>query len=380
MSSFLSSNLTAGVPPSSPILSDEPAIIVVGAGCIGLAMALQLIQRGYEHVHIVTKDTTPNTTSDQAGALWRPFGEVSESNRAVFARWGKETFDFLNDLRLKHGAEKTGICLVSGYEVFATEQQPPFWKDDVIGFRMLKQADLEAAGLKGHPHGFFYTSLIVDMSLYLAWMHRELRRLGARVHLRPLTCLSDLEQLFPKAHLIVNCTGLGSSQLVADKQTFPVAGHIVKVKCPSIHHFYMDSENTSYIFPRLHDVVVGGTYFKYQGTTQPNICTRNDIIARASQLVQDIEHATIVSEYVGLRPYREVTRLEVEYPSSHTSASSQKLMSTPFSPRVHCPVIHNYGHGGSGVTLHWGCATTVVELAQPIIGGPTKAPRVTSKL
>lgn len=302
---------------------------------------------------------------------------MSDANRAVFARWGRDTFEFMNAQRKQYGSVATGIYLVSGYEVFAAQQPKPFWSDDVLDFRMLNRRELEAVGLSGHEAGFFYTSIIADMPIYLAWLHRKLRQLGGRVHLRDLACLSDVHALFPSARLIVNCSGLGAGELVGDATTFPVAGHIVKVRCPSLHHFYMDSENTTYIFPRAHDVICGGTYFKHSGDTRPNIDTRNDILNRVSQMVPDLADAPIVGEYVGLRPYREVTRLEIEYPSSHPNARTQQLLSVPLSPRVRLPVVHNYGHGGSGMTLHWGCGAQVIEIARDIIGAPTKAPAET---
>ena len=54
--------------------------------------------------------------------------------------------------------------------------------------------------------------------------------------------------------------------------------------------------------------------------------------------------AEIVSVACGLRPVRSTVRLERE------EMGSGRL------------VIHNYGHGGAGVTLSWGCAAEVAAL------------------
>jgi len=54
----------------------------------------------------------------------------------------------------------------------------------------------------------------------------------------------------------------------------------------------------------------------------------------------------VVAERVGLRPFRKSgIRLEKDRLGSRT-------------------VIHNYGHGGAGFTLSWGCAGQVVKLVE----------------
>ena len=52
--------------------------------------------------------------------------------------------------------------------------------------------------------------------------------------------------------------------------------------------------------------------------------------------------------WAGLRPSREPLRLDSEKRKKSTSDSNDVL------------VCHCYGHGGSGVTLAWGCAEDIV--------------------
>jgi D-amino-acid oxidase len=62
--------------------------------------------------------------------------------------------------------------------------------------------------------------------------------------------------------------------------------------------------------------------------------------------VLDIDKPTVLAERVGLRPFRRSgVRLERD------------------QLRDGRTVVHNYGHGGAGFTLSWGCAREVLELA-----------------
>ena len=75
----------------------------------------------------------------------------------------------------------------------------------------------------------------------------------------------------------------------------------------------------------------------------PTSTTR--IVAECSRVLK-IDNPRALEERVGLRPFRKSgVRLEKE-----------KLRDGRL-------VIHNYGHGGSGFTLSWGCGENVLQIA-----------------
>jgi len=65
-----------------------------------------------------------------------------------------------------------------------------------------------------------------------------------------------------------------------------------------------------------------------------------------------VPQAKQVREWVGLRPGRKSVRLEKET----IPLASGRLR-----------VVHNYGHGGAGLTLAWGCAGHAVRLASEML-------------
>jgi len=70
-----------------------------------------------------------------------------------------------------------------------------------------------------------------------------------------------------------------------------------------------------------------------------------------------LRDAKILSTAVGIRPYRKGggfdVRLELEMVKTAAGATGGVK---------HIRIVHNYGHGGEGVTFHWGCASEVVSL------------------
>jgi D-amino-acid oxidase len=99
--------------------------------------------------------------------------------------------------------------------------------------------------------------------------------------------------------------------------------------------------------PRIHDIVLGGTYEENNESLEVDHDETQAILRRCAKLAPDLPAVTkkdIINVVCGLRPIRSSVRVEAE------RISPDRLL------------VHNYGHGGAGVTLSWGCATEVVRL------------------
>jgi D-amino-acid oxidase len=163
--------------------------------------------------------------------------------------------------------------------------------------------------------------------------------------------------------LVVNCAALGAAELCGDASMQPVRGTLVLVRCPSVEHVYSDESWSgpalTYIVPK------GGGVVACAGCAEPGATSLTvsadeaaAVLQRCVALLPALRDAPVLSTWAGLRPVRAAAaggvRLELER-------------------RASTPVVHNYGHGGSGVVVSWGCAADVVQLAAAAAGAAAGA-------
>lgn len=305
-------------------------VLVVGAGVSGLSCALRLLQAGYS-VDIWTRELPQETTSTVAAALWFPY--LAEPVSRVLP-WSATTYREL--VRLTENPE-TGVIMREGYEVFRdVQKEEAWWRSAVPSYRRASAEELPA----GFADGFFATVPVIDMSIYLGWLEREVRAQGGMFTQRSVNSINDA---LGHADVVVNCTGIGAREVSHDFAVYGVRGQVQVVHAPDVNKFYLDDEGPTYIIPRVNDVVLGGTAQKDVYDTGVDADTALAVRARCIELVPELEHAPILRNKVGIRPCRTTVRLEAE-------------------DIGRMRVIHNYGHGGAGVTLSWGCADEVASL------------------
>ena len=314
-------------------------MLVIGAGVAGLTTAVCLAEAGLA-VAIQAGRPPQQTTSAVAGAIWGPH-LVEDSDRVT--RWCAETLEVLTALA---SGPSTGIRLVSGTEAARAVSPRPDWAAPLAGLRPCDPADLPA----GFTSGWRYTAPVVSMPVYLDYLAGRLRRAGGQITAAPLGSLAQAVRQSP-APVIVNCTGAGARDFVPDPSVSPVRGQVVIAENPGLTEFFIGAGDGAheliYLFPHAGRVVLGGTEIEGDWSLDPRPATAERILADCAAVDPRLRSARILEHRVGLRPVRPRVRLEAE--------------TVPLGEGGR-RVVHNYGHGGGGVTLSWGCAREAVRL------------------
>ncbi|MEV8231115.1 FAD-dependent oxidoreductase [Streptomyces sp. NPDC079167] len=302
-------------------------VIVVGGGVSGLTTALLLAERGLR-VRVWSRDPAAATTSAVAGALWWPYRIEPE---ALVGDWSLETLRVYEELAA--APAETGVRMVAG--VHGGERLAALgpWA------RALEGASEVAEGLR-------VTLPLIDMPAHLRWLEGRLSAAGGVVERRTVRGFAEAAA---EARVVVNCTGLGARELVPDAGVRPVRGQLVVVENPGIEEWFTEadpaSSATTYLFPQPGGLVLGGTAETDDARTAPDPRTAAEIVARCARIRPEIAGARVIGHRVGLRPARDAgVRIEAE------ELPGGGLL------------VHNYGHGGAGVTVARGCARTAAQL------------------
>jgi len=320
--------------------------LVVGCGVSGLTTAIRLLEAGHR-VRILTRELPFRATSGVAPAIWHPYRAFPEEK---VVPWAGRTLEVLYEMAEDPGS---GVSMLTMLELFEVLPEPePAW----IGLlRTGRRATPEEL-----PVGFGAAYVLeiprIETPVYLPWLLRRFEELGGALEQRPegVRDLAELRGLTGSDRLVVNCTGLGARELTGDREVYPIRGQIVRVSQTGLTSAVADEEgplSVAYVIPRDRDVILGGTAERDEWDLTPDPAVTEEIRGKAERLKPEVSGARVLEVKVGLRPGRTEVRVERE-----------ELAGTNGAPGG--PVIHNYGHGGAGYTLSWGCAEEVVRLAR----------------
>jgi D-amino-acid oxidase len=306
-------------------------VAIVGAGISGLTCAVLFAENGFE-TSILAEELGDETNSAAAAAMWYPY-DVGSGGEIV--RWALVSYDRFRELarRPESGVSLTELRVFSRLGAIS----PPAWAQS-FATRALEPGEIPAAFVSG----FSIDVPLIETGRYLAHLAARLTNAGGSI--RGGIHFQDLDAIDGAFEVVINCAGIGARELVPDPRMEPHRGQVAIVeKFDLPFAIVCDDPPLMYAIPRSNDCVLGGTNeVSDDRTIDPGTTAR---IIGECESVLGRPAPPLLRARVGLRPGR----------SGSVRVDAEKL-------RDGRTVVHNYGHGGSGFTLSWGCAEAVLEL------------------
>lgn len=370
-------------------------IIILGAGVSGLTCGLSLQLLGYRTICYTAHDPDPEAAApDPFFASLFPaasiiphtvrsdlLSELFSSSETVFSALLQQHFPGLS--RQEH------------YECYEYPVATPPYARLIRGFKELSPDDLRQNGVPKRAqarevHGWKFDCLFADWPLYYPALKGRYEAKGGRI-LKQEIKTGEIPRL--PGEVVINCTGAYSGRLFQDRaKTEIVRGLLLQIHTqkglpeqdnsksynytpgPEIYSHSDGRPVDLYAYPRSRDWIVGGTRlhgrFDAAGCWQgaeidgPTVTIDGKAIPAQvwninRQLLRDLHGLDIRDFPVTVKEgYRFLRKANGEGLRLEEETVRGKH------------VIHNYGHGGAGVTLSWGCALKAAQMAAKAMGHP----------
>jgi D-amino-acid oxidase len=325
------------------LLQRRTRVAVLGAGVIGLTTAIRLADAGYE-VCILADRFSPSTDSDASCAIFLPIfsykgNETDYPQRII--RWANTSGDRFIGMDF----DLCGVRKIAAMELYAKQEDVhPYASEVLRNCRVNHRPELP----NGYQWVLEFETLIIEMPKYMKWLIAECdNRLVSYRHAY-FERIEDIRKL--DVDVVINCLGLGAKRLLEDPELRSVRGQIILH--PPVALDIAIGGGLFCLYPRSDALVIGSLWFDGSEAELPSeegytqlVSTlefwKGNILNKLNLPFDSIQIENALATLSGRRPVRTSVRLEKDT-ENH--------------------VIHNYGHGGIGVSLSWGCADEVLKV------------------
>jgi D-amino-acid oxidase len=335
---------------------------VIGGGIQGVSTGIILEYLGHETTIVsdafayLDGPDIPTVATDYAAASIYPVQIASEYTEDELIRRSESTFKPFYDTE--------GVPVRKHRHFYIYEDSHDESLPDRMGVQPIEEYNKYTPSRTGCDirGGYTCEEYFVEMPEYIPQLFKTYNRLGGTLTQRTLTA-ADIPDL---RGTVFNCSGYGSLELFDDTSMRAIRGHILTLPYDGefpLPFSYTYTPTTdeyghyAYMYPREDTVLFGGSYLKgdiingeWDGETpkKPMTIDGETIPERIYTVNADImsDHDSVsldksnVSAKQGYRPYRS-NGMRVEQDADG--------------------IIHNYGHGGSGVSMSWWSAIKAVN-------------------
>lgn len=344
-------------------------IKIIGCGVIGLSTGICLNLAG-EDTEIITEKIPMESdnykdkegiATEYATASVKP-STIPNKNLKSLLQDSIQIFDKLS--------EETDIVDFVPHFMGGNQFKHPEYREVVHNYKKKDESEYEFPFTT--DSGGVFDVHYVQMDKYIKYLIGLYEETGGLIRKSKISDISDIN--IPT--YLYNCSGYGSRELFEDNSMKAIRGHLAYVETGErLNHdsyggafsysFTFDNRKV-YCYPHRNMIILGKSaihdspeWESYENYYEPEEGEKlpRHIISKNRTIIEEVTGIDITNYNIfgtsGYRPYRE-KGIRIEKDGS---------------------IIHNYGHGGSGVTFSWGSA---IKATNQITDFNTE--KITSKL